>query len=175
MNNYLYHYCPKRLYEKIKKNGMLSLYAQYTYDKETFDKNIAGYKTRVHTLIGKKETYTLKDYDKFFKSRGLDIRSIFFSFWKVIPGINKDRDHFIKSSYLIKIDIKSLERNWEYRIVNANKITSTNLNGIKKYSNMDGKQFQTKTTGKFLFTKIPHLAIITKDGRINKKYLIFDK
>jgi hypothetical protein len=166
---FIYHYTNTKL-SKINKQGILSLYGLYHKDPAAFEKAIQGYLPRIKAKIGKKDEYSIEDIDKFFKSRGLDIKSIFFSFWEIIPGLHKERDEFIKNANLIKINIKKLKSTWKYNLINASKVTTLPFNQIKKYCEMDSEKFQKKQGGKFIFTNIPHLAVIPPDGVIPKNF-----
>lgn len=169
---YIFHYTNKKNIHIIRKYGLLSLYGQYKNTPDLFKQNIKNYKSRIEKYTGK-SSFDINDVEKFFESRGLSIKMVFFSFWKIIPGLSKERDEFVNQSHLIKIDVKNLKPTWNYYLVLGPKITHVNIKEVFKYMDMNSTIFQKKKSSRFLFSKIPHLAINTNDGIISKNILIF--
>ena len=169
--HYIYHYTEKKNVPVIEKYGLLSLYGQYHKTPQLFEKNIENYKERIENF-SKKKDFSIEDVERFFESRGTSIKSLFFSFWKIIPGLNKDRDNFVRQSELIQIDIESLKPTWKYTLISGSKTAKININDIIKFTNMNSIDFQKKKSSKFMFSKIPHLSIETNDGIIPKNLLI---
>lgn len=171
--NYIYHYTSKKNIPFIKKYGLLSLYGLFKKFPKLYENNIENYIDRIKKF-SKKEDINFTDVESFFKSKGYSSKSIFFSFWEIIPGLNKDRDKFVKNSTKIMIDIKDLKNNWEYTLISGSKTSKIDKNVVLSYSKINSKKFQMIPGGKFYFSHIPHLAITSPDGVIHKNLLLME-
>lgn len=169
-DSYVYHYTMATT-NQIKKNGLLSLYGLYHKNPKEYKRQIKKYLPRIESLLGYKGNYSLEDVMKFFKKRNLDMKSIFFSFWEVMPGLHKGRDEFINDATLVRVNIKHLKPSWGYNLITGGSSKPLSYNKIKTYCNMDSTPFQKKQGGRFLFSHIPHLSVIPDDGIIPIKFI----
>lgn len=173
---FLYHYTNPEVIPLVKKYGLFSLHYLCTKSSERKQycyNALKGYKERVAKYFGK-EPKIYEDYEKYFKVRGgiESIKGIFFLFKDVTLSINKERDDFIRKGSLVKLPTKYLEKNWRYSLVYRGKISDISIEEVLNYCKMDLTNFEKKPSKPFLFSYVPHLRIITNDGKIKPNKLI---
>lgn len=171
---YLYHYFPKDKLVKIEKHGLLSLHALSSIDPKEFDKAIETYGDRARSVL-KTDHIGYNEIQKYLLLRNLDIRAIYFAFWEMTFGFHIGRDKFIKNAYVAKLPLSNLQDNSQYRLIVGHEIHSITIKDIYKYCLTDSTRYQKKPGGKFLFSHIPHIAVITKDGLIPRSKILIDK
>lgn len=156
------HYTSKRNLPLIKKYGLLSPYALLKLDKKLFDEKF---------IVGYEDIDTPEELFKKARDINLTEKSIFFAFKEVTPGLHKGRDEFIKDALMIRLPLRNLQKNWEYRLIIGREVEIISLKEVIKWCNEDFTKYEKRKGGRFLFSHIPHLAIDTEDGIISIEYL----
>lgn len=182
--NLLYHYAETNNdLNNMKKNGILSphkllntKYFKYVYD---------NYLYRAQNFLKKKNIsdenildYLNNSRGEFCKAEKCGEKMIFALFNKIHSGISKEHNNFLKKP-CIGIDYIKLIKNEDvsfYVVEWPGKKEAFEImsNNIKELKTTDWLATLYNKNDDLLFGGIPHCGIVTKNGVISPKYLIFE-
>lgn len=178
----VYHY--SEFPDSILEDGLLAA-SKLVDNKKAFKHVTENYKERIGKVYdGEIDDEIVLDFLDYYRSHLLDQfhggRNMIFAMFQPIPsGISKIHDKYRKNS-CFEINLTKLAKDKDVKFVAielpgkdvANSFEEADLDRVKYYTEIDSySMYDKKNADGLLFATIPHLAIWTPDGIIEKKYI----